>query len=84
MGISPQKISLYEVVEPLENVTLWLECALGLKKCSDTTPCAVHHRWKVVRNTYYDFLKTTSIADFLKILNFFVVFIHTKIFLSRN
>lgn len=66
LGRDPQKITLYEVVEPIDNVSLWSECALGLKKCSDTSPCAVHHRWKVVRNTYYEFLKTTSIADLVR------------------
>ena len=57
------KISLYEVVEPIDKVSLWSECGLGLKKCSDSEPCAMHHRWKKVRNHYYDFLKQTSIAD---------------------
>lgn len=62
----PKQITLYEVVEPIDNVSLWSECALGLKKCSDDSPCAAHHRWKVVRNTYYKFLRTTSIADLVR------------------
>lgn len=62
----PKKITLYEVVEPIDNISLWAECALGLKKCSDLSPCAVHHRWKIVRNTYYEFLRTTSIADLVR------------------
>lgn len=62
----PKKIFLYEVVEPIDNVNLWSECALGLKKCSDAAPRAVHSRWKIVRNTYYEFLKTTSIGDLVK------------------
>jgi Rrf2 family protein len=62
----PKKISLYEVVEPIDNVSLWSECALGLKKCSDAAPCAVHPKWKIVRNTYYEFLKTTSIGDLVR------------------
>lgn len=66
LGRSPDKITLYEVVEPLENVSLWSECALGLKKCSDVTPCSIHHRWKSVRNSYYEFLRTTTIADLTK------------------
>jgi len=66
LGKDPKKITLYEVVEPIDNVSLWSECALGLKKCSDLSPCAVHHRWKIVRNAYYEFLKTTSIADLVR------------------
>ena len=63
---SPKEITLYDVVEPIDNVTLWSECALGMKKCSDTAPCMVHDGWKQVRNAYYKFLKTTSIADLMK------------------
>ncbi len=63
---SPKEITLYDVVEPIDNVTLWSGCALGMKKCSDTAPCMVHDGWKQVRNVYYKFLKTTSIADLMK------------------
>lgn len=60
------KISLFEVVEPIEKVKLWSNCALGLKKCSDQNPCAVHYKWKKVRDCYYQFLEETSIADLAK------------------
>jgi Rrf2 family transcriptional regulator, iron-sulfur cluster assembly transcription factor len=66
LGRDPKAISLYEIVEPIENVSVWSECALGLKKCSETHPCAVHHRWKAVRATYYDFLRKTTVADLVK------------------
>lgn len=62
----PKKISLYEVVGLIDNVSLWSECTLGLKKCSDSAPCAIHHNWKNVRDCYYEFLKTTNIADLVK------------------
>ncbi len=63
LGKNPKEISLYSIVEPIENVSFWSECALGLKKCSDVNPCAVHNRWKVVRNAYYSFLRTIYISD---------------------
>ncbi len=66
LGRPPEEISLYDIVEPLDNVTLWSDCAMGLKKCSDASPCMVHDGWKQVRNAYYKFLKTTSIADLVK------------------
>lgn len=62
----PKKITLYDIVEPIEKVSIWKECALGLKKCSDSSPCALHDDWKIVRNVYYKFLKETSIADLAK------------------
>ncbi len=63
---APQDIVLYDVVEPIDTVTLWSECALGLKKCSDTHPCMVHDGWKQVRNSYYKFLQSTTIADLME------------------
>lgn len=59
----PKKITLYDLVEPIEHVKLWSNCGLGLKKCSDKAPCAIHFKWKKVRNAYYQFLETTTIAD---------------------
>jgi Rrf2 family transcriptional regulator, iron-sulfur cluster assembly transcription factor len=63
---NPGNIKLYEIVEPIDNATLWSGCALGLKKCSDANPCAVHHRWKVIKEAYLDFLKNTTIADLIQ------------------
>ena len=60
------KIFLYEIVEPIENISFWSECALGLKKCSDTSPCPVHNSWKNVRSVYYKFLKSITIADLVR------------------
>lgn len=66
LGKDPKQIMLYDIVEPIDHVTVWSECAMGLKKCSDNAPCAMHDKWKQVRNTYHKFLKTTSIADLLR------------------
>lgn len=61
-----EEITLFDVVEPIENVKEWSGCALGMKKCLDSNPCAVHHKWKIVKDQYLTFLKTTTIADLLK------------------
>lgn len=66
LGRDPKKIRLYDIVQPIDNVKVWSECALGLKQCSDTSPCVVHYGWKKVRETYYEFLKNTSIDDLVK------------------
>lgn len=62
----PKEISLFDVVEPIENVDVWSGCALGLKKCSDKNPCAVHFKWKSVKEQYLNFLKKTTIASLVK------------------
>lgn len=60
------QITLFDVIEATENVTTWSECALGLKKCSDAAPCAVHTEWKRIKEAYLEFLQKTTIASLLK------------------
>lgn len=63
---TPKEIRLFDVVEPLENVTAWSVCALKNQKCSEKNPCPVHHQWKVVKDNYLSFLKKTTIADLVR------------------
>jgi len=60
---SPEEISLLDVIESIEDVARWKECAFGGKVCSDATPCVVHHRWTHVREAYMSFLRGTSVAE---------------------
>jgi Rrf2 family transcriptional regulator, iron-sulfur cluster assembly transcription factor len=60
---SAKKISLYEVVEPIDKVSRWGDCFMHRGKCRTDEPCAVHHRWKGIREEYLRFLKETSIQD---------------------
>ncbi|MFA5059844.1 MAG: Rrf2 family transcriptional regulator [Candidatus Omnitrophota bacterium] len=60
-----RKISLFDVVEPIEKVSRWGGCFLGKRKCSDTAPCSAHHEWSGVREKYLEFLKITTLADLL-------------------
>jgi Rrf2 family protein len=59
----PKQISLFDVVEPIEHISRWSGCILGLPVCSDTAPCAIHNRWKVVRNAYLNMLQRTTLAE---------------------
>jgi len=59
----PARITLLEVMEPIEKISRWSRCFLGSGRCSERSPCAVHERWKRVREAYLRFLKETSVAD---------------------
>ncbi len=59
----PKKISLFDIVDPIENVSRWDGCFLGQKKCSNASPCLVHYEWQGIRESYLKFLKITTIAD---------------------
>ncbi len=62
MARDPSTVSLYEVVEAIEDVARWRECAFGDKPCSEETPCAIHSRWVNVREEYLSLLRNTSVA----------------------
>jgi Rrf2 family protein len=61
----PAAISLLDVVEPIEQVSRWSGCILGRPECSESAPCALHERYKKVRNDYLRLLRDTTLADLL-------------------
>lgn len=63
---NPASISIYDVVEPIDHVSRWNGCFLGRPRCSNRGACAVHNRWKKVRDTYVEFLERVSVADLAK------------------
>ncbi len=59
----PEEISMFEVVEAVENVSRWSGCILGQSICSDDNSCRLHNDWKNVRDHYLRFLRDTKISD---------------------
>ena len=60
------KITVYDILEPIDRVSKWNGCFLGKTRCSDNSPCSVHRRWSKIRDDYLSFLKETTIADVAK------------------
>lgn len=60
---SSSAISLIEVIDPIEHITLSKGCVLGRAKCSGANPCSLHEKWSPVREHYLSFLRTTTLAD---------------------
>src|SRR5262245_176016 len=59
----PKHISLLDVVEPIEHLARWSGCILGRPECSEVEPCAIHDRWKAVREAYLRMLQRTTLAE---------------------
>lgn len=57
------KITIFDVLEPLERVSRWNGCFLGREKCSSASPCSLHDRWSKIRENYLAFLRKTTIAE---------------------
>ncbi len=62
---SADLISLHDVIDSVEDITRWNECAFGEKSCSEDHPCALHGRWGRVRDAYFSLLKNTSVGELL-------------------
>lgn len=58
-----QDISLFDVIEPIEHISRWSGCILGRPECSEADPCAIHNRWKAVRDAYLRMLERTTVAE---------------------
>src|SRR5436190_22493486 len=59
----PKRISLLDVVEPIEHLSRWSGCILGRPECSEVDPCALHNRWKAVRDAHLHMLQRTTRAE---------------------
>jgi DNA-binding IscR family transcriptional regulator len=58
-------MNLAEVVGPLDPALLDETCLLGNPSCSDHNSCAVHERWKRVKEPLLAFFARTTVADVL-------------------
>jgi Rrf2 family transcriptional regulator, iron-sulfur cluster assembly transcription factor len=58
-----EHLALIDIVEPIERVSRFSGCFLGRERCCDEAPCAVHSRWRDVRDAYFSFLSATTVAD---------------------
>jgi DNA-binding IscR family transcriptional regulator len=41
----------------------FLECAVGLERCSDDSPCPLHDTWKDLRTQFMNYLEATTLSD---------------------
>lgn len=57
------KISIFDVVDPIDHLSSWESCFMGMAECSERKPCPMHEQWKVVRDEVLDMLRETSLAD---------------------
>lgn len=59
------EVRLADLLEALDPSALRADCLLGNAECSDEASCAVHERWKAVREPVCRFFRETTIADVL-------------------
>ena len=60
------KFKLIDVVLFMDGAQLFDQCGIGLKECSDNTPCPVHATFKIVKNKVRHILTENSLEQLCK------------------
>jgi len=56
--------NLMTVVNAIDGMAIFEECALGLRECSNVNPCPLHHGVKAMRDSIKQELTNTSLHEF--------------------
>jgi Rrf2 family iron-sulfur cluster assembly transcriptional regulator len=62
-------IRLLDIVEALDGLAAYQQCANGLSECSDAMPCSMHDSWIALRSRIMEYLGRNTIADLAKALD---------------
>jgi len=68
LRVPASDISLLNIVEALDGLSAYEQCASGLPECNDEMPCSMHDSWKDLRERIKDYLGRNSITDLVKAL----------------
>ncbi len=59
----PRRLTLMEILQPVEDVS-WLDrCFLGPGSCDERHPCTMHERWGQLQGEYLLLLQEMTLAD---------------------
>lgn len=56
--------SISDVVRALDGDGIYVDCVLGLKICSEKTPCPVHYEYKAIKTKLIHMLENNTIGEF--------------------
>ena len=58
------KSSIADVVKAIDGDSIYKDCVIGLKLCSEKNPCPVHFEYKEIKKNLITMLEENTIADF--------------------
>lgn len=62
----PDEITLFEIVNAIENLGQTRRCLLGQAECTDERACPLHQFWKGITTDYLKTLNETSLGDLVR------------------
>lgn len=60
---------IINIVEAIDNNSIFKDCGLGLSKCSSTHPCPIHNEYKEARDILEKIFRTKKVADLCEPVN---------------
>lgn len=58
-----KNIKIHNIITIIDGDTIFTNCGLGLKECSDSNPCHVHEEFKEIRNRITQMAHKFSLQD---------------------
>ena len=65
LALPPQRVTLFQIADALEDLERPRQCFLGQSECSDERACPLHDFWKQASTGFGRTLSTTTLADVL-------------------
>ena len=56
-------LTLYDVIHVVEGDACFHKCGFGLRQCNDDNPCPFHEKYKVLRDGFFEIVKTETIIS---------------------
>ena len=56
--------SIADIVKAIDGDSIYTDCVLGLKACSEKSPCPVHNEFKEIKKSLIKMIETNTIGDF--------------------
>lgn len=64
-----ENLTLIDLVIAIDGDKIFKGCGLGLKQCSESNPCPIHHEFKGIRDRLNKMLREKKIADLAEEIN---------------
>lgn len=63
---NPDRLTLLQVVGPIDGMSGERRCLLGRPQCSDRNPCPAHHQWKAVSDRVSEFFRDRTVGELVR------------------
>lgn len=64
MDAGDLKNSIADIVKVIDGDTIYKDCVLGLKVCSEKNPCPVHFEFKEIKKNLIKMIENNTLAEF--------------------